>query len=555
MAASYTLPVAIKDEILRRYADVLRVGSVRVSRQGGDPGGGDVVSWDTDTSTELQLRGFCEAFFGKLRGMPELEGTCDAALGQAVYWYCKAVSINYALIEVLLLVKRKVGTMCTIETRQEGGGKLVEYAVQVRGPPVRGLVVSLIWRGKDNIVYRNPVTCQSEVKGTLSCLETEFGIPPEHGFAPAYNLRMRFKKSLARRFVTHVQGAVVCSGFPSEKGKPVFPVERIFIEEPLRTPAFPLDEGPAWPSADSALDSSLGASAACASASAGAAVPAKFSEAAREPSPPDAAASEKSLEDAEPPVGHLRVRLRAPSADSLPSGCARPDPPPARYVQCSVATGGQSRAIAAPPAISGHPGRPEAWDFPVRARDLRGEVVLEILDAQGCSLGVTRILVGSVLACGGRLASSASTSAMAGGSGLTGGLDLELELLPEPAPEPAPRSRVAAYAAGAEDSDSECEVEVGALSELSDRCGPAVCLRPCSPRGICSDGAGVSAGLSKMKRPQQPGTIAGCGRSRGCGPRVPDAGRALACLRGDDDESPVAADSPVATGFLLEPAG
>lgn len=60
------------------------------------------------------------------------------------YWLCKAVSINYALIEVVLMVQRRVGVLCTIETREDYGSGLVEYHVELR--PGNLMCVSLSWR-------------------------------------------------------------------------------------------------------------------------------------------------------------------------------------------------------------------------------------------------------------------------------------------------------------------------------------------------------------------------------------------------------------------------
>ncbi|CAK0849408.1 unnamed protein product [Prorocentrum cordatum] len=136
--------------------------------------------------------------------MPELANLSDDVIKRAVYWFCKAVSINYALMEVLLLIKEKVGAMCTIETRDDEGG-LVTYSADVSGePPSQVMRVRMAWRSGNNIVYRDPLSSEKKVKGTISCLETEFGLPPPQKFAPAYRLQMKLRKSLAQRFAKKV---------------------------------------------------------------------------------------------------------------------------------------------------------------------------------------------------------------------------------------------------------------------------------------------------------------------------------------------------------------
>eukprot|EP00929_Paragymnodinium_shiwhaense_P015527 TRINITY_DN123630_c0_g1_i1.p1 TRINITY_DN123630_c0_g1~~TRINITY_DN123630_c0_g1_i1.p1 ORF type:complete len:535 (-),score=70.81 TRINITY_DN123630_c0_g1_i1:133-1737(-) len=216
------LPAAVSTEILRRYADVLRVGSLNIN--------GELVTWDTSSSTEVQLQNFCASFCGRLRKcLPDLAEKSPSTLGLSAYWFCKLVSINYALIEVVLMVKRRVGVLCTIETRdQETGEPLVDYIVKVR--PEGSVHVSLIWKKKHNIVYCNPKTAMREVKGTLSCIEAEFTLPPAAGYAPAYSLQMRLKKSLTKKLVSRI----VCGGrMPGGKDAPT----AIAIDEPLRSDA------------------------------------------------------------------------------------------------------------------------------------------------------------------------------------------------------------------------------------------------------------------------------------------------------------------------------
>jgi len=220
---SFALPRPVAEEILKRYGDVLRVGSIRVN--------GESLTWHTDTSMELQLRSFSENFFARLRLLlPHLAALDPGVLRFATYWFCKAVSINYALIEVVLLLKRKVGVLCTIETREDYGPGLVEYCVDIR--PGQRMKVSLKWRKGDNIIYCNPETASKQVKGSLTQLETEFLLPPETGFAPSYSLQMRLRKSLAAKFASRV----ACAGSLQR----ISPAETVFLDEPLRS-EFPLE--------------------------------------------------------------------------------------------------------------------------------------------------------------------------------------------------------------------------------------------------------------------------------------------------------------------------
>ncbi|OLP97548.1 Tubulin alpha chain [Symbiodinium microadriaticum] len=47
--------------------------------------------------------------------------------------------------------------------------------------------------GEDNILYFNALSGEKQVKGTIRCFETDFGLPPEAGFAPLYRLQMLLK--------------------------------------------------------------------------------------------------------------------------------------------------------------------------------------------------------------------------------------------------------------------------------------------------------------------------------------------------------------------------
>ncbi|OLP84131.1 hypothetical protein AK812_SmicGene35038 [Symbiodinium microadriaticum] len=142
MHGRWALPEPLVQETLRRYADLLRVGLVSVNDE--------VVRWSSDTSKELQLRSFCEAFVEKLRSLKELSRLDDAILRLSSYWVCKAFSINYALHEVLTLIQRRVGMFCTIETREGHGSALVSYSVEATSS--HRLAVRMRWRGKADVL-------------------------------------------------------------------------------------------------------------------------------------------------------------------------------------------------------------------------------------------------------------------------------------------------------------------------------------------------------------------------------------------------------------------
>jgi len=504
MTVAAVLPQPVAQEILRRYADVLRVGSLEVN--------GDIVRWKTDTSNELQLHHFSEALFGKLRRLPELAQASDEVLRQASYWVCKAVSINYALIEVLLLVKRRVGAMCTIETWGDAGG-LVSYSIEAR--PTQVIHVRLSWRGKNNIVYRDPLTAAKRVKGTLSCLETEFSLPPARRFAPCYRLHVKFEKTMAARLVS----TVTCGD--SRRGCGAFP-ETILIKDPLRS-EFPLETPQACPdsvqrdmglplempqmSTDSVRSSTFSeeidvagmepldideycevlrksSSLACSPAAASSSPPPSGSDPSAPPlssprsAPPEAEPRTSTARSAGPPapaqragpaaaaeprrVGELRVRVvRAwdlPRRQSLVGGSV--GGVAELYCRCSV--GGRTEQTRPVPAAAS-PEWSESWDFPVQDEDLRGEVLVELLEATGSlaggrrqsPMGRARVPVCAVLGNGGK---ASAVRALDGAK--SGSVELELELLTE---GPDPDGDGGLSEDDLEPEESECLIEVGAI--------------------------------------------------------------------------------------------
>ncbi|CAK0808061.1 unnamed protein product [Prorocentrum cordatum] len=223
-AGRWRLPEPLAQEVLRRYADILRVGQLSVN--------GEDVRWETNASTELQLAAFCAAFCGELRRLKDLEQVPDGVLAMAPYWLCKAVSINYALIEVLMLVQEVVGKMCTIETRAPGGTSIVAYFVNIvpsaEGGSLQSMHVEMQWAVSDNIVYRDPCTAESRVKGSLSSLATDIGLPPDRrATTSVYLLKMRLKRSIGARLKVH------SDRWPEDSGEVEFEVKQPLLPETM----------------------------------------------------------------------------------------------------------------------------------------------------------------------------------------------------------------------------------------------------------------------------------------------------------------------------------
>jgi len=214
-----SLPQPFAAEILQSYADVLRLGTLRVN--------GALISWDASSGRlpEERLEDFGVALGKALRATPELGQLVDEVLVEgAAYWLCKALSINYALGEVLQLVKRRVGTVCSIESwNGRGSSHPAEYNIELEpGPKLR---VGISWGGKGNLVSCDPSTAQKQVKGTISRVETEFSLPPECGFAPEYHVEMELCKGAQ---TSHFFGC----GAPLEHTD--FSHELLILEAPLR---------------------------------------------------------------------------------------------------------------------------------------------------------------------------------------------------------------------------------------------------------------------------------------------------------------------------------
>jgi len=474
-----SLPEAVSRELLQRYADVLRVGRVMVN--------GELVTWETSTSTELQLKNFCQELFLRLSHvLPELAEKNPVLLRFAAYWFCKSVSLNYALIEVLLMIKQRVGVLCSIETRGSGiEGGLVEYSLDAT-PGSNNLKAAVSWRKANNIVYLTPERHDVQVKGTLSRLTTEFHLPPEEGFLPAYCLQMRLRKSLAATVVSKL----ACGGASQS--------ETIFIDEPLRShhPLQSFAELVARPSNNEAVPVSrrvsrrdseqsnqsmdnvmthMQSSGYSTAASTGSA-----DSSSNRAQPRDVLATswklgEESLldrSDSTTLLGLLCVRiLRARIQDSCMQERHVRERQPQLYATCTLA-GRTERTQIIPDSF-----RPEwlqAFHFPLMAVDLREDVIVEVFDDSvygDCDqlphadqlefIGRATVPVSTALSDTAAIALTEPLRASGSGS-----IDLELELLPssdtpavkETDADDAPFLR---HPDGSDTYDGECNLELG----------------------------------------------------------------------------------------------
>jgi len=199
--AHSSLPRPLVEDILRKYADVLRVGHIDVN--------GTTIRWDTqDASNEAQLHRFCNALIAAFKNLREAKGFQEDALHEAVYCVCKAVSINYVLSDVLQTVSQRVGEPCSIETCRKDGSSMVSYSVEVLD--MQRLQVRMHWHGRGNIFSCNRTTAKKKVRGTISALETEFSLPLLSEFVPTYQLAWKLKRSTIQRIVS----TLACSATP-----------------------------------------------------------------------------------------------------------------------------------------------------------------------------------------------------------------------------------------------------------------------------------------------------------------------------------------------------
>lgn len=187
-------------DVLYQYADVLRVGKVLCF--------GREITWETRVSNECQLKGFCAAFIDALCLVPELEDEHEDVLLQVAHMFCKALSINYFMFEMMEHFRKKLGIgedakkpfLCSIRSGGESSHASVDYHMEVlSGSTIRARAS---WRGKNNIVSCDPKTGAIKVRGTLYHVETEFPIRIGRLFKPTYRLQTDMKQSKLARMAS-----------------------------------------------------------------------------------------------------------------------------------------------------------------------------------------------------------------------------------------------------------------------------------------------------------------------------------------------------------------
>jgi len=181
----WALRPRIAEEVARQYNDILRVGHMHLN--------GERIQWSTESTTELQMRSFCESFCSVLARQPEAADLDAAVVCETAYWFCKAVSMRYVpIIEVLQKV-----SATRIDTTSCEGFVSLEYVAELL--PTHVMRASLQWHGSDNMVSIDPFTGKLTVQGTLASLDTEFPVPCGPGFLPAYQLQMKFNRQQLQR--------------------------------------------------------------------------------------------------------------------------------------------------------------------------------------------------------------------------------------------------------------------------------------------------------------------------------------------------------------------
>jgi len=184
------LPSEVRQEILTSYADILRVGRAVIN--------GREVRWDTTVAAEDKLKGCAGAFCSALQDAAGL-ATCDESFfHKAFFYFCKAVSINYGLADVLKLITKKFGATCSIKTC--GAGALVTYGADIMD--AHSMQVHINFCGQDNIIYISPRSGKSKVRGTLMSVATDIQLPVLSGSTPEYRVELRKKGSKTSELVS-----------------------------------------------------------------------------------------------------------------------------------------------------------------------------------------------------------------------------------------------------------------------------------------------------------------------------------------------------------------
>mmetsp|Transcript_10422 Transcript_10422/g.23569 ORF Transcript_10422/g.23569 Transcript_10422/m.23569 type:complete len:390 (-) Transcript_10422:9-1178(-) len=170
------------EEVVRLYNDVLRTGSLVIN--------GEAAKWDTDTTTELQLKNFCNVFWQRLRCIDKLACLDWDTIQETAYWFCKAVSVSYLPMVELL---REVGATSIGKASQEAGSGLMQYSLDVTNDIEPALLATMRWQGSGgNLMTVNLTSGDKEVKGQLRQLQTSFPVPVGRSYRPTYEFDLHF---------------------------------------------------------------------------------------------------------------------------------------------------------------------------------------------------------------------------------------------------------------------------------------------------------------------------------------------------------------------------
>eukprot|EP00929_Paragymnodinium_shiwhaense_P020371 TRINITY_DN13602_c0_g1_i6.p2 TRINITY_DN13602_c0_g1~~TRINITY_DN13602_c0_g1_i6.p2 ORF type:complete len:339 (+),score=75.41 TRINITY_DN13602_c0_g1_i6:75-1091(+) len=194
--------------ISQKYADILRVGRMKLNNE--------IIEWPGSVDEKIQE--FQTAWVAGVKANLMTKSFDDISLLRFGYLYCKLVSINFVIADVMAVLQKKTGVMCSVETVDpKSGAHLAEFGASiVPGPQLKAWVA---WPGQDNIIHRDPKKGQRVVKGTLSRLETRVKLPIEPGVVPDYTLKMMLKKANSKESGPSEDVAMRASSQLEEQGE------------------------------------------------------------------------------------------------------------------------------------------------------------------------------------------------------------------------------------------------------------------------------------------------------------------------------------------------
>ncbi|KAF4653019.1 hypothetical protein FOL46_009402, partial [Perkinsus olseni] len=179
-------------EILNTYADLLRVGELRIN--------GKPTRWRTrGYGKEAWFDHFELAFRARLRELERsgLVPHCDLANEiTLIYWVCKLTSINYCLWEICSYIQQTLekSRMVILETFDplDPTVSILEYSLTLVGAATGSICMR--WTKDNNIMYVNRHG-QRKCKGTVKTVETQVPLrllrdSEVEAFRPVYDVDM-----------------------------------------------------------------------------------------------------------------------------------------------------------------------------------------------------------------------------------------------------------------------------------------------------------------------------------------------------------------------------